>query len=194
MQVYPGVEYDFIPNDLTLGTNDFVHIQWTGSNTHNNGNPGGDGQIEDDGQGQTGTDRNNFVQVNDLNENFPLPYEMSTIWKDVELIGILNDLNFTDDASKYLRAKNAINSNDLAKDLALYFSTSSYYECVKKESCNTKSYESVKEALDANLNNAPASIPGALMRFTNANRAYYYICSRNNNFSNRSQKGTLTIR
>ena len=49
VQVYPGVEYDFVPNDLSVTTNDLVHVQWTGSNTHNNGQPAGDGQAGDDG-------------------------------------------------------------------------------------------------------------------------------------------------
>jgi hypothetical protein len=31
VQVYPSVEYDFVPNSLALGTNDMVHFQWTGS-------------------------------------------------------------------------------------------------------------------------------------------------------------------
>jgi hypothetical protein len=30
VQTYPAVEYDFIPNKLTLMENDLVHIQWTG--------------------------------------------------------------------------------------------------------------------------------------------------------------------
>ena len=44
VQVYPAVEYDFIPNRLEIKESDAVHFQWTGSNTHNNGAPGGDGQ------------------------------------------------------------------------------------------------------------------------------------------------------
>jgi hypothetical protein len=27
VQVYPSVEYDFVPNKLELSTNDFIHIQ-----------------------------------------------------------------------------------------------------------------------------------------------------------------------
>lgn len=34
MQTYPAVEYDFTPNKLVLNQADYVHIQWTGSNTH----------------------------------------------------------------------------------------------------------------------------------------------------------------
>ena len=30
VQTYPAVEYDFVPNKLTVNENDLVHIQWTG--------------------------------------------------------------------------------------------------------------------------------------------------------------------
>ena len=36
VQVYPAVEYDFVPNRLTMTEEDLLLIQWTGSNTHNN--------------------------------------------------------------------------------------------------------------------------------------------------------------
>ncbi|XP_071081858.1 protein DD3-3-like [Haliotis cracherodii] len=52
VQVYPSVEYDFVPNTLEMGTGEYVHFQWTGSNTNNRGN---------DGNGLAGTDRNNIV-------------------------------------------------------------------------------------------------------------------------------------
>ena len=54
VQTFPAVEYDFAPNDLEMGEEDLVHIQWTGSNTHNNGNPAGDGQAGDAGEGTGG--------------------------------------------------------------------------------------------------------------------------------------------
>ena len=50
-QVYPAVEYDFIPNTLMVPVGDYIHVQWTGSDTTPNG----------DGQGKQGTDRNNMV-------------------------------------------------------------------------------------------------------------------------------------
>lgn len=192
MQTYPGVEYDFVPNEMSLSTTDYLHLQWTGSNTHNNGQPEGDGQAGNDGQGQEGTDRNNFVQLNNLNENFPLPFEMTSIWKEIDLLGYLNEGNFTSDKTNYIIDKNSLKSSDLAKDIALYFSSSGYYKCVKTATC-TQSYEGVKEALNEDLNNAPASFPGALWRFTKSNKIYYYMSSRNNNFSNRSQKGSIRI-
>lgn len=188
--MYPAVEYDFLPNRLTIKTTDYLHIQWTGSNTHNNGNPAGDGQAGNDGQGKAGTDRHNLVQTNHLNENFPLPYEMSNLWQDVELLGFLNKDIFTDNNKKYLRV---YGSNDLSKDLALYFSTSSFYHCVTKKTCDNESYESVKPVIDSDLNDAPASVPGAVIRFKVSNKNYSYMCSRNNNFSNRSQKGLIYV-
>ena len=48
------MEYDFAPNNLEIKKNDLVHIQWTGSNTHDNGNPAGDGQAGSAGEGKAG--------------------------------------------------------------------------------------------------------------------------------------------
>ena len=175
-----------------------MHVQWTGSNSHNNGNPGGDGQTGDAGQGNGGTDRNNLVQINNLNENLGLPFEISSIWSDAELIGFLNSpaVNFTDDTSQYLVTKGGFQTQNLAKDLALYFASSAYYKCVQASTCGSQSYESLSakgSLLDADLNTSPASVGGAILRFQKPNSVYYYMCSRNNNFSNRNQKGTLTV-
>jgi hypothetical protein len=38
VQVYPAVEYDFVPNTLEVSKQDYIHIQWTGSNTNPQGN------------------------------------------------------------------------------------------------------------------------------------------------------------
>ena len=54
VQVYPAVEYDFVPKRLTIQADDLVHLQWTGSNTHDNGNPAGDGQAGSAGEGTVG--------------------------------------------------------------------------------------------------------------------------------------------
>jgi hypothetical protein len=61
-QTYPAVEYDFVPPDLTVGRNDFLHIQWTGADSNDQGN---------DGNGRTGTDRSNLVIIPGLGANIP---------------------------------------------------------------------------------------------------------------------------
>ncbi|XP_064604895.1 protein DD3-3-like isoform X2 [Liolophura sinensis] len=55
VQVYPAVEYDFVPNDLEVAEGDYIHFQWTGSNTNPPNN---------EGQGRAGTDRSNVVLLN----------------------------------------------------------------------------------------------------------------------------------
>ncbi len=52
--MYPGLEYDFVPNSLKMCKNDYVHIQWTGSNRNPPNN---------DGQGVAGSDRSNLVPL-----------------------------------------------------------------------------------------------------------------------------------
>ncbi|XP_072025685.1 LOW QUALITY PROTEIN: protein DD3-3-like [Amphiura filiformis] len=174
VQTYPAVEYDFIPNDLNIKTGELVHIQWTGSNTHNNGNPGGDGQTGDAGEGRGGTDRNNIVEIPTRNDNYPLPIENTNMWKGAEVIWIYH-------------GKWGLSETDLAVNMA----SSGYYQCMTAATCQGQSAET-KGKLNKLLDNAPASYQGALVRF--APGTYHYMGSRNNNFSNRSQKGTLTVR
>merc|ERR1712212_716274 len=61
VQTFPAVEYDFFPNTLEVSKDDLIHMEWTGSNTHNNNGNGNDGQPGDDGQGKDGSDRSNIM-------------------------------------------------------------------------------------------------------------------------------------
>lgn len=85
VQCFPSVEYDFAPNHLHIKSQDLVHIQWTGSNTHNNGNPAGDGQAGDAGEGRRGTDRHNLVELRsrdsgDFGGSFPAPWSENKLF------------------------------------------------------------------------------------------------------------------
>jgi hypothetical protein len=62
VQVYPAVEYDFVPVDLGVVAGDYVHFQWTGCDTNPAGNAG---------EGTDKTDRSNCVQMMDLKKKFP---------------------------------------------------------------------------------------------------------------------------
>ena len=79
-------------------------------------------------------------------------------------------------------------------NLEVAFASAGYYHCVdsRVNVCTDESVET-KTQLNQLLNNAPASFEGAVLRFRQP-KTYYYICSRNNNFTNRSQKGMLTVR
>jgi hypothetical protein len=60
--------------------NDFLHIQWTGADSNQQGNAG---------QGRAGTDRNNLVIVSDLGKNMPTNLE----YKNLEYLHFTNDLD-----------------------------------------------------------------------------------------------------
>jgi len=57
-----------------------------------------------------GTDRNNIVQISGLNENYPLPFEQSTMWTGAEIKWIYH-------------GKTSVSASDLAVNLA----SSGYY-------------------------------------------------------------------
>ena len=172
VQVYPAVEYDFIPNRLEIKESDAVHFQWTGSNTHNNGAPGGEGQTGDAGEGQGGTDRSNIVETLNETVNYPMPWDMNTMFQNAQVLW----------TSGY--------QTPSAQDLAVFFASAGYFQCIKNSDCGSESVET-KTALNVLLNNATPSFEGAVLRF--AAGKYYYICTRNNNFTNRSQKGRIIV-
>ena len=175
-----------MPNELRVNPNaDFVHVQWTGSNTHNNNGAG------DAGQGKGGTDRNNFVLVDNLNENYPLDYEETYFWSDIDLVGYVNGSpTLSDNPSTYVTK--FTRSDDVKKDLALYLSSSGYYQCYANTTCGTRSIQALPK-LDTDLNDAPASMPGAIIRFKVSGVSYNFMSSRNNAFSNRNENGFIRV-
>ena len=56
-QVRNCIEYDFVPNNLSITKGDYIHFQWIGSDYNPHGN---------DGEGRAGTDRSNLVEVSSL--------------------------------------------------------------------------------------------------------------------------------
>ena len=62
VQVYPSVEYDFVPANLEVSEGECVHFQWTGSDANQGGN---------DGNGRDKTDRSNLVEVASLGDSRP---------------------------------------------------------------------------------------------------------------------------
>ena len=77
------------------------------------------------------------------------------------------------------------------EDVAASMSSAGYYDCLKTQPTCANSVEK-KAAMNNLLNNAPASYGGMLLKFKRGK--YYFMCSRNNNFSNRSQKGMMIVK
>ncbi len=72
-------------------------------------------------------------------------------------------------------------------NLDLAMMSGGYYECL------TGCTESIRNKAQMNqlLNNVSPSFEGMVLKFSPG--TYHYKCSRNNNFTNRSQKGMLTV-
>jgi hypothetical protein len=176
VQTYPSVVYDFNPNRLTVPADSLIHVQWTGSNTHNNGNPAGDGQAGDAGLGMTGTDRHNFVQIRTLSDNYPMPLDKNQnnpnlLWANV-------------DCYNY----DGVAIADWV-ECSLVLSTSGQLRSKADVLATTRD-------IDPLLNDAPASLVGGVMlhlKTTAAGKEFSYMSTRNNYFSHRSQKGLITV-
>jgi len=179
VQTYPAVEYDFVPNLMTVTTSDYIHFQWTGSNTHNNGNPGGDGQAGDAGEGNEGTDRHSWVQAGDSSSNYPLPLDK---YASTALLLSGNSACY-DIFGKNLDTKYGSAPTPSGLNCAVQLATSGQF----------LSYSTTSSDFDPLLNDAPASLIGGVVLRANTPGLYNYLDTRNNNFSNRSTKGAITV-
>ena len=161
VQAYPAVEYDFTPNRLHVRPGDYIHMQWTGCDN----NPQNFA-----GEGKAGTDRSNIVQMTKPGANKPAFFNSNT-----------------------LTAANSISSSE-----KIFSKFSDAYRAAYLDQTNCATFEELKAQGNENqndrncmkLNAAPAYVNLGLYKVGFEGRAYY-MSSRNNNFSNRSQKGTI---
>lgn len=206
VQTFPAVEYDFYPNQLHVTTDDCVHVQWTGSNTHNNGNPAGDGQAGDAGEGRDGTDRHNFVEMGfEFAESFPLPEERFSMLSN--MTDAYDPLNGAADAldaqcngcgtcsglttAAQQTACYTTCWTQTKENWALRMATVGYYKTMDCAADTTRLTNTANAQLNNLLDNAYASYAGGIFKFPRG--AFHYMCTRNNNFSNRDQKGKLLV-
>lgn len=197
VQTFPSVEYDFVPSRLEVTPSDYIHVQWTGSNTHNNGDPAGDGQAGDAGEGRGGSDRHNIAQLLDFSHNYPQPldkfpdnmWSRSTCYK---LDGTALTTGGTTVAGDIAR-------NSAGLDCAVYLTTSGQFKSVAD--VTTAATTTGATTFDPLLDTAPASlVGGVVMKFNptfatgETSKSFDYMCTRNNNFSNRGQKGTIIVK
>eukprot|EP00300_Choanocystis_sp_HF-7_P005376 c14048_g1_i2.p1 GENE.c14048_g1_i2~~c14048_g1_i2.p1 ORF type:complete len:544 (-),score=121.10 c14048_g1_i2:43-1674(-) len=138
VEVYPAVEYDYVPNDLYVKAADLVHIQWTGSLTSPNGA----------GQGAASTDRSNIVCIQGGSHSIPLA--------------------FSDPACNMFLAADEVK-----------FATVGIAD---------------PTTIDDELDNVPPYYDGGMIQIgAGVPGVYHYMCTRNNSFSNRDQRGKVTV-
>jgi hypothetical protein len=201
VQNYPSVEYDFVPNNLQISNQDLIHLQWTGSNSHQNNGNGGDGQTGNDGQGQDGTDRNNFAQMLSMKENYPIPYDKfpDNIFSRslcYQPNGTFFSSSLIPVNSSHIPTASQLPTGEMttaAVDCAVFLWSSGYYTSRAAVIAGTSS--TTTNTLDQEMNKAPASLIGGIIMefYVPENTTYPYLSTRNNAFSNRSQKGKLVV-
>jgi len=183
VQTFPAVEYDFWPKTVEMNIGDCAAFQWTGSNTHNNGNPAGDGQAGDAGEGRGGTDRSNLIQIMDKNSTYPAPLDKAVV-EDF----FANSKVFRTYTGEAVATGNAQQNE---RDAQLYFMSAGYYyneDAVAKAIGNDN-----QGKLNVLLNDTPASMRSMTVCPEKAG-TYEFTCTRNNNFSNRDQKLTIIVK
>jgi hypothetical protein len=164
VQTYPATEYDFNPNILEVGSNDLVHVQWTGNdNTNNNGNNNGEGTNDED--------RHNIVQMGSAGVNVGMAYDQQNMF-DVEW-------EWNPDTSAQFGGSR--NQDQLTKQFAL----------VKQTGCATNPNNDQAANNCQKLNAAAATVDLGALKMKPG--SYEYMSSRNNNFSNRAQKAHISV-
>jgi len=164
VQTYPAVEYDFVPNHLRPKLNEYIHFQWTGSDF--NANNGGN-----NAEGTDGTDRNNIVEI--LNPAYNRP-------RGLDVNGTWSFFTYTATAQRFAHVDQWSGKTCLT-----------YAELLAKFP-NDQDARDTDPGNCAKLNAAPNYFNGGLVRVEKSGE-FYYMSTRNNNFSNRSQKGTITV-
>jgi len=167
VETYPATEYDFVPERLYVRVGDYIHFQWTGCDTNPAGNAG---------EGTDQTDRSNCVQIASHDANSPA----SEAWINqhtalFEDIGLRKRMAFLDqDPSKCLDYKTLLQQNGNDANAA----KQDRRNCMKLNAAPTPYFDG-----------------GAIrMNLTTGERTpFYYMSSRNNNFSNRGQKAAIFV-
>ena len=159
-QVRNCIEYDFVPNDITITQDEYLHFQWLGSDFNPPGN---------DGEGRAGTDRSNVVMIDTHKDNLPS--------KEQEA----NDFIFNTETRISLAA-----IGQPIEDATQCYTFNELYQQNKRND-----QQSLKNC--ALLNRAEPYFNLFPVKPTTTTKNMKAMCSRNNNFSNRGQKLTLTV-
>jgi hypothetical protein len=171
-QVRNCYEYDFIPKILMGAVGDFVHFQYCMSDYNDNGNAG---------EGRAGTDRSNMVPIGNANKNLLLPQ------------------NMTANGASNLDEKYGGQIFSVADWSALAFLNQDPMYCASSQSMmsNNNNGNTVTSCHFLNgVRNTTTGLPTSYFSYVAkiiSQGNLQYICTRNNNFTNRSQKGTIIV-
>lgn len=169
VQCYPAVEYDFTPNHLEITRADYIHFQWTGSD-HNPTNQAGNGLDQ--------TDRSNMVPVKpgkgqaqgQSRRNYPDLIDNSKVFKSTLAFQLAH------------------------QNQPAICTTTGQTDCCKPDPPATGNHNNnQQDEQNCNyLNLAAPLFDGGVVR-PSSTGTFYFMSTRNNDFTNRSQKMTLKV-
>lgn len=187
VQTFPGTEYFMVPERISLKADtDYLHIGWTGSNTNPNNN---------DGQGKQGTDRHNMVplrtanfeggetddQIGAMGNSYPA-YVRSP---DGYSIPEIQQCNHVDDDGEPIMFSSHVapKIGGFPEEALIAMATGRQVDRINLD------YGNMEELDDAGTSFELPPMRGS----SDSEGCYSYVSTRNNNFSNRSQKATLCV-
>lgn len=184
VQTYPSVEYDFSPQYLPMTEDDCLHIHWTGSDYNPNRNPnnGEGGPSNPNNINEAKADRTNLVQVDSSGRNMPMH------WKDLEeqdKCFFRND-DGTCDAAAFRRF--ALLDQDMSKCLTVAELKDAG---VNNRQARERDPRNCGKINGGNVETSTPHFDGGLKRIRAGE--YQFMSTRNNNFSNRSQKLRIKV-
>lgn len=178
VDVYPSVEYDFVPNKLFLQGGDYIHIQWIGSDYNPNRNPNNaeGGPVDPANANNYRADRNNLVEIEYFGSNLPKRVERTRM---------------------FLKSDGQVDTELLYK-LAFIGQQNNTGQCLSFEALKTLNGNNEDNADKdtrncGKLNSAPNPYFDAGLVRVRTSGTFSYMSSRNNNFSNRGQKAQIIV-
>jgi hypothetical protein len=219
VQVYPSVEYDFVPNSLALGTNDMVHFQWTGSdynprrgcNDATGGPPDLNLFTTNPNAENPRADRSNVMFTYHMGNNVPMDYlgyphdDANMTYADKRSMAnmtVLSNVPCYDPAVDTQDTANACYQSVMR--MAYLNQQSDSGSLLLRQGMNCLTTAELDAILNqdqadfhplncAKLNAKPYSYFDAGVIIMRKNGWFPYYSSRNNNFSNRQQIGVICV-
>ena len=192
VQTYPAVEYDYVPNDLNVWSEDVVHFQWTGSdyNPRRGCNDAEGGPPDPNNAGAANqnsrADRSNIISLGFDDQNMPLPLEKTNPLNTM-FVKMVNGQPTVDQEMEFKLAY--LNQNE---DLAARNSAGCLTQA-ELENINNKNERENHPRNCAKLNAAFTPYFDAGPVTMQSVGRWPFFSSRNNNFSNRDQTGVICV-
>jgi hypothetical protein len=223
VQTFPSVEYDFVPSALKLTTYDMVHFQWTGSDYNprrgcNNGEGGppdpNDYVSTANANENSRADRSNVVLQDSMSHNVPmdyLGYDISigdgptAAELKLQMDTVLASAPCYNEATDANNAELRQTCYDLMIRLAHLNQEHDYGSLILRNNLPCLTQAEIDAIGDqentaqnhplncAKLNAKPWPYFDAGILFLRKNGWFPFFSSRNNNFSNRDQKGVICV-